>query len=676
MGVAELKKTELYYHKSVQDDVAKALQYSGACQIIESAADEPGERPAGAADRLAACEEQETRIRYLFRALGGYYKDPVSSIDRLLGERPALSLTELAKTAQETDLQELVSSVKERETRLNELRVEAAQLTTTAGILAKISDFPYSLSVFGEGTRVLKGLLGTLPVKGAEILKNDLAAYAGETELFAADQGPRAKEAWVAILYARTHEQPILEVCARGGMTFVELPAHLSGTVAEESEKTAARLDACAREEAGILESLAQTAEEWMPAVQRVSDYWKIMHDRYRALCASDSTDSTVRTCFWVPAEVLPHLQKRIESIASATAFVASTPVREDNPPTLLKNRALIRPAEVLTNLYSPPPYGELEPTPFLAPFFFIFFGMCLGDAGYALVMGGVIAMLFKKYRKIPFSVKNFVNIFSIGAVTTFIYGAITGSFFGDFIDVFFFMAPLRPLKNALFVIDPMANPMAVLGLSLLLGVTHLMFGLAIAAYDAFRKGNYVDAVGDKACWILFIVGLILVGAGSSGSLPSALYTAGLGMTAVGGCIIFWYAGRGTKNIFLKVGSGLYALYGSTSYLGDILSYSRLLALGLGSAVVGSIINLLSIMAAGIPCVGWVLAIVIVIGGHLFGIAVNLLGAFVHSMRLQYVEFFSKFYSGGGSIFRPLAFATQYIDVIDTALDPESGLSS
>jgi V/A-type H+-transporting ATPase subunit I len=300
-----------------------------------------------------------------------------------------------------------------------------------------------------------------------------------------------------------------------------------------------------------------------------------------------------------------------------------------------------------------------------MAPFFFLFFGMCLGDAGYALVMASVLWMLFKKYRKIPAGTRNFMNLFCAGAAATFLYGLVTGSFFGDFIDSFSFMSFLRPVKEALLVVDPMKNPMAILIISLLLGVVHLMFGLSVAAYDEFRKGNYADAVGGKVSWILFVVGLIFVGVGSSGILPPPLQKAGAGMAIVGTCLIFWYAGREEKNVFLKIGLGLYALYGSTSYLGDILSYSRLLALGLGSAVIGTVVNLLGNMIAGVPVVGWTLAIVIVVGGHAFSLAINLLGAFVHAMRLQYVEFFSKFYSGDGVGFNPLSFHTQYVDILD-----------
>jgi V/A-type H+-transporting ATPase subunit I len=662
MSVAELKKVELYYHKSVQESVARIIQRSGVCQIIESA-EEPEARLTEAEAQLAVCEEQESYLRYLFRTLGSHYTDPVSSIGRMLGEKPAFSLDELSELAQETDLKELVSSVKTTESKLNELRIEISQLKVNAGILSNIRGFPYPLSVLrGEGTRTLKGVLGTLSAAQLDTLREDLTAYSMETELFAAPQKLKAKDAWVALLYAREREQEILALCVKDGMTIVDLPVTISESVAKESVKIFDRIAECEQEESAILRDLARRADEWMPLVQGMSDYWKILHDRYRALAASAATGSTVKTCFWIPAEVVPALQKQVES-AGAVAFMVSDPTEEDHPPTLLENNAFNKPAEVLTDLYSPPAYGHRDPTPPMAPFFFLFFGMCLGDAGYAVVMSSVLWLLFKKYRKMPAGTQNFMRLFYMGAGTTFLYGLVTGGFFGDSIDVFPFMAFLRPLKDALLIVDPLKNPVAILGVSLLLGVVHLMFGLGVAAYDEFRRGRYADAVGGKISWILFVVGILFVGGGSV--LPFFFYVTGVGMAVVGAVLIVWYAGRGEKNIFLKVGLGLYALYSSTAYLGDILSYSRLLALGLGSAVIGSVINSLGKMIAGVPYIGWTLAALVIVGGHVFSLAINLLGAFVHAMRLQYVEFFSKFYSGDGVAFNPLRFQTQYVEVFD-----------
>ena len=671
MGVAKLKKVELYYHKSVQEDVAKTLQHSGICQIIEEP-DTEG-RHTDAANCLGMCEERLNHIRYLFRALGGYYADPVSSIDRLLGERPILSTTELEQLAQETDLGHWASSVKKMEQTLSELRLEMSQLKADESILSHIGTFPYSLDILnpsetpGSGTKTLKAVLGTLKAEQLEDLKTALAAeLETETDLFVSSFANK-KEVWIVLIYTRAVEQQAIDFCVRNGMTIVEMPTRLCGTVSAELTAIAARSLECGKKETELLRDLKQTADKWMPAVQKLSDYWGILSARYQALNSCCTTERTVRTCFWVPEAAWGALRKQIEAASPVTAFVLLDPTEEDNPPALLRNNSSVKPFEILTNLYSPPPYGETDPTPLLAPFFFLFFGICLGDAGYAVIMMAAIWILFKKYRRIPKNVKEFILLFGLGAVSTFAYGVISGSFFGDFIDAFFFMAPLRSLKNALMIIDPMQNPMQVLGISLLLGLIHLMFGLGIAAYDCIRKKNYIEAAGDKISWMLFIIGIALILVGATGGLPPFLLFIAQGMTLLGAVTIFWYAGREKKGIFSKIISGLLALYGSTSYLGDVLSYSRLLALGFGSAVIGMIINLLGDMAAGIPYIGWLIAITVVVGGHLFGIAINVLGAFVHSLRLQYVEFFGKFYSGGGVPFSPLCLSTQYIEVADQA---------
>jgi V/A-type H+-transporting ATPase subunit I len=666
MGVAKLKKLELYYHKSVKNEVTEVLQRSGACQIIESAEDfSIGAKPEGIDKDLRACEEQQVHIRYLFRALKAHYVDPVSSLSRALGDKPSFSLAELARKARETDLEKLASSVKNAESNLNELRIEVSQSTANASILSKIKDLPYSLDILGAGTRTLKGALGTLPVARTGALTDSLKAYAADTDLFVVAAEPKAKETWAVVIYSRASEHEILEICVQAGMTLVDLPAHIAGTASEESDKIAARLTECREREAEILESLSGTANEWMPTIQELSDYWGITRDRYMALASSDATSSTVRTTFWVPADTLPDLQKQVESVAQGVEFAASDPTEDDNPPSLLRNNTFSSPAEALTLMFSPPSYGQRDPTPVMAPFFFLYFGMCLGDKGYALVILGVLWMLFKKYRNIPAGTKTFMRMFFYGAVATFFYGLFTGGFFGDFIDAFPLLAFLRPVKNAFTLIDPLQDPVTILVIALFLGVVQLMLGLGVAAYDEFRAGNIASAFADKAAWILFVMGLVVYGGERTGIVPSYIASAGLWTATIGALLIFWYAGRETNNIFRKIGSGLYALYSSTGYLGDILSYSRLMALGLAGGVLGSVINMLASMVVGIPVIGWLLAVVIILGGHIFSLAINLLGAFIHAMRLQYVEFFGKFYSGGGTNFKPLKLQTQYVLVCD-----------
>lgn len=662
MGVAKLKKAELYYHKSVHDEIAAVLQEAGACQVIGS----PGEvRPSELEARRTEGEERLADVRYLMRALTPHYQDPISSLDRMLGERPVVSMSELSQLASETDLSSVCAKVRDIERETGEVRMELSQARTNRSLLARLSFLPYSLSALTEGTRTLKGVAGTVKAEQLSAFKaavGDLSRFSKDADLTLAPQDEKAQDVPVVLLFSRSREAEVMEACAKSGFSPMEVPSELTGTVPEEFEKLEAAIAELEGREAALAAEMTEAATKWMPTVQRLSDYWNSLSQRYEALCGSDETDSTLFTQFWLPAKEAARVQGALEAVSPNVALFLSDPAPDEEPPSLLENVNCVRPFNILTELYSPPHYRGIDPTPLLAPFFFVFFGMCLGDAGYAIVMLGAIWWLFKKYKRVPLGVRDFIVLFAYSAVATFIYGVISGSFFGNFIDAF--LPFLAPAKNALMLVDPMTNPMQVLGISLLLGVIHLMFGVLVAAYEKLKAKEFIDAIGADISWFLLIVGLCLLGTGMGGMLPAHFTEIGKAMSIIGAVIIFLYAGRGKGwNIPARVISGFLALYGSTSYLGDILSYSRLLALGFGSAVIGMIINLLGGMAADIPYVGWLVAIVVVVGGHLFSILINLLGAFVHPLRLQYVEFFGKFYTGGGEPFTPLALSEEFVRV-------------
>ena len=662
MGVAKLKRAELYYHRSVHEEVAAALQETGVCQIVGQRED-----TAASAEIEALRSESEERladVRYLMRALGPHFKDPISSVDRMLGERPIVSMAELERLARGTDLAKVSADVRKIEHGLADIRMELSQARAGMALLEALASFPFPLSVITEGTRTLAGAMGTIKADRESAFKaalGDLSKFRQDTEVVVVPGDEKAQDLYVAVLYSRERGAEVLDACVKNGMSMVELPSSLTGTPKEEAERSASAIAALEARERALSSDMDDAAEKWMPSVQKLSDYWNSLAERWAALAGSGETETTLHTTFWLPAKEASRIQKKIEAIAPSVALTMSDPGEDEEPPTLLENGNCFRPFAILTDLYSPPTYRGIDPTPLLAPFFFIFFGMCLGDAGYALVMLGAIGWLFKKYHRVPSKVRDFIVLFAFCSISTFVYGIVSGSFFGDFIDAF--LPILSPVKDALMLVDPMKDPTQVLGISLLFGVVHLMFGLSIAAYDEFRHGRPIDAVGADISWILLVVGLCFLGTAIGGILPPHFKILGQIMAIVGAVIVFWYAGREKSNIFSKITSGFLALYGSTSYLGDILSYSRLLALGFGSAVIGMIVNMLGGMAAGIPYVGWLIAVVVVVGGHIFSILINLLGSFVHPLRLQYVEFFGKFYSGGGETFAPLAHSEEFVEI-------------
>ncbi len=663
MGVARLKKAELYYHKSIHEQIAAALQETGACQIISSS-EENHPRPAEVEALISATDDRLADIRYLSRTLTPHYVDPVPALDRMLGERPEVTMSELEELAAKTDLKAVCDKTRAVEHETGDNRLKLSDARNTALILSSLEFFPYPLSVITEGTKTLTGAIGTIKpgnVSGFKAALGDFSKYRDDSELIIAPYDEKTTDIYAALIYSRSIEAEIREVCAKHGFSPVEVPATLTGTAEEEKERFAGMISALEAKESELDERLKALAEENVPTVQRLSDYYNSLSARYNGTAMSDETDSVMLTRFWLPAKSADEIRAKIEAISTDVELMLSDPEPDEEPPSLLTNGSTVRPFNILTELYSSPKYRGIDPTPLLAPFFWIFFGMCLGDAGYGIVVFGLIMFVFRKYKKIAPGVKDFITLFLFCSVSTFIYGVISGSFFGNFIDAF--LPPLVPLKNALMLVDPMTNPMQVLGISLLLGVIHLMFGLLISAYEKIRNGEIIDAIGEKISWFFLIVGLCLYGVGLGGMLPPHFVQIGGAMAIIGAVIIFIYAGKGEPNYAKKVINGFLALYGSTSYLGDILSYSRLLALGFGSAVIGMVINLLGGLAADIPYVGWLVAVTVVIGGHIFSIAINILGSFVHPLRLQYVEFFGKFYTGGGEPFTPLTLSQEFVNV-------------
>ena len=665
MGVAKLKKAELYYHKSVHEQIAAALQETGACQIISTDVENPS-RPAEVEALISRTEEKLAEVRYLNRTLTPHYVDPIPALDRMLGERPEVTMTELEELASKTDLTAICDTTRAVERETGEVRLKLSEAKLNESILSSLEFFDYPLSVFNEGTRTLTALAGTVKPESLPGLKaalGEFSKFAQDTELVIApyDEKQKPTEVYAVLFYSRSVEAEVREACAKNGLSLVEIPASFEGTPAEEKEKTAAAITELEAKETELAAKMAALAEENMLTVQKLSDYYNSLAGRYNGTAESEETESTMLTKFWLPADRSDEVRAKIEAISPEVELTLADPEPDEEPPALLNNGNLVRPFNILTELYSSPTYRGIDPTPLLAPFFWIFFGMCLGDAGYALVVFGTILYVFKKYKKISVGVKEFIRLFLFCSVSTFIYGVISGSFFGNFIDSF--VPILVPLKNSLMLVDPMSNPMQVLGISLLLGVIHLMFGLLVAAYEKIRAKQVIDAIGNDISWFLLIVGLCLFGVGTGGMIPPHFVQIGELMAVIGAVIIFLYAGKEKKGIINKIISGFLALYGSTSYLGDILSYSRLLALGFGSAVIGMVINLLGGLAADIPYVGWLVAITVIIGGHIFSIAINILGSFVHPLRLQYVEFFGKFYSGGGEPFTPMTLSQEFVNV-------------
>ena len=336
--------------------------------------------------------------------------------------------------------------------------------------------------------------------------------------------------------------------------------------------------------------------------------------------------------------------------------FAYRDPEEGDEVPVLTQNNSVVYPFESITEMYSLPDYKGVDPTKYFAFFYAMFFGIMLSDAGYGIVIALACFIVLRKFALEGMTYK-MIKMFFYCGLSTILWGALFGGWFGDFFQVAAKVIFGKEITIPALWFNPIDDPTRLLIWSLVFGVIHIFLGMAIKAGMLIKEGKWLDAVFDVFSWYLVILGAAMWLGGSS--ISEALVKPGMYMAIAGAAILLLTGGRNKKG-FGKVIGGFSSLYDITSYLSDILSYARLLALGLATGVIAQVVNLMGSLAGGGIAGALVLLFAFIIG-HTFNLAINALGAFVHSSRLQYIEFFGKFYEDGGEEFDPFRKNTKYV---------------
>ena len=340
--------------------------------------------------------------------------------------------------------------------------------------------------------------------------------------------------------------------------------------------------------------------------------------------------------------------------------FVSRDPEEGETVPVLMHNSSMAYPFEAITEMYSLPDYRGVDPTKYFALFYAMFFGIMLSDAGYGIVMAVACFIILKKFSLEGMTYK-MIKMFFLCGLSTVFWGALFGGWFGDFFQVAAKVIFNKEITIEPIWFNPIEDPTRMLIWSLVFGVIHLFLGMGIHAAMLIKRGRWKDAVFDVFSWYMVILGGVMWLAG--GSISAALVKPGMYITLAGATILILTGGRNKKGIG-KITGGLSSLYSITSYVSDILSYSRLLALGLATGVIASVVNTMGSLAGG-GIWGTIVLLIVFVAGHSFNMAINALGAFVHSSRLQYIEFFGKFYEDGGEEFEPLKKNTKYVRLMN-----------
>lgn len=506
-----------------------------------------------------------------------------------------------------------------------------------------------------RSTASLKVMTGTVPVDGVNALMETGALvqlYGGDKERAALVICPNEEYAGIA---------PSIRATGFQEKGFGDI----RGTASENIQRLRTEIEALEAERAQLEARLAAFAPK-REEIRRALDGAAIDRDREQSKEALAHTNTAFLLTGWVREDMTEKVRREIEKITDVYYLVFEDPSEGDAVPTVLKNSRLITPYEAVTNLYSLPAYGTIDGTPLMAPFYFIFFGMMLSDTVYGAVLA-LGAWAFLKYIKPRGMMENLAKVLLMGGISTIFMGLLFGTCAGVSWPVIF---RGTALENTFPIIDSSADPIAMLALCAAMGIIQMFYAVFIAAYSCIKHRDWAGAIVDNLSWVFIITGLLLMAAPSLG-LPAALGTAGKWMAIGFAAVVLLFAGRSKKNVAGRLMSGAGKLYDVTSWLGDVLSYARIFALGLSTGVIGLVLNtlcwdMLFASFKGNPVlmvVGFIIVTVLSVALHAFMMAISTLGCFVHSARLQYVEFFGKFYEAGGKAFKPLRYETKYVNV-------------
>ena len=476
---------------------------------------------------------------------------------------------------------------------------------------------------------------------------------------------------YVAVLCLREDEEKVEEALRKGGFS---RPSQLTAQVpARAKESLQNQIRDLKEEIRKCQEEISRYAYE-RTNLRLISDYFRARAQKYEVLGTLPQSRSAFLISGYVPKKAVGALEKALDKFVMS--MEAEDIPEEEEAPVLLKNNKFTESVEGIVASFGLPAKGEIDPTAIMSFFYVFFFGMMLSDAAYGILVFLVCFILVKKFPRMDSSMRKSLKLFMYGGLSTLIWGILFGGYFGDAIDVvartfFHVNVPDGGLIKALWFV-PLNDPMKLLLYSMAFGLIHLFTGLGIKGYLLVRDKKYLDFFCDVVLWFVFLIGLLLMLIPSSlfasisqmdpSVFPPVMSSAGKVLAVIGLVGLVLMSGRSSKNVVVRLALGLYDVYNVTGWLSDVLSYSRLLALGLATGVIASVVNQMGSMF-GDGILGAIIFILVFIIGHAMNLAINLLGAYVHTNRLQYVEFFGKFYEGGGRPFEPFFANTKYVDV-------------
>ena len=661
MAVVPMQKISLLVHEGDKPDVLALLQEKGVLQITNVSETSEILKKMDLDKEGHELEYRVAELDFAIQFLSRFEQKKKGLQAMIDGDAVKLKGGELEKIAGEYQFSDMVERCKSMEEEMVNLKNEIKSIHSLQEKLDPWTHLAYALNTPLETDNTV-ALYISIAAKEWEVFKMEAINLSDLTAL--TEERIIGDKIYIQIVCDKSVLNQVIALITTQKAELIDLP-RLEGTIKDELKKLDSRLDQIKIRQDQLTKVTKDFSKE-LKKLRIAYDYysWHLQQKLARRNFAS--TESTVLIKGWMPKKAVEPIQNDIETITTKFVITAIEPEEGEVPPVLLANKGIMKPFQSVTDIYGLPLHNEMDPTPYLAIFFIIFYGLALTDAAYGLLMFAIMFVVLK-YLKIPKQSQGLIRLLMYAGIVTFVMGIL----FGGWASMTVEQAPswLTTTNAAgvkIFIgqkINAIESPLSVLIISLVLGFIQVWVGVLMNFIWKFKTESKKYALIDVFPWVFLLTIIGFAISFQADLLPAGFWTPIKYLLYIGMIGIVLTQGREKKNIIAKLLSGVLGLYNLVGYLSDVLSYSRLLALGLATSIIGLAVNTIAGLVGGVPYIGIVLAIIVLIGGHIFNIGINALGAFIHSGRLQFVEFFTKFMEGGGSAFKPLRRDSKYIQV-------------
>ncbi len=648
MAKARMLKMHLLASQNRRDELMEWLYGLNAVHILDLATrlatdEETTELVHGFQPNLRGWHLELSRADFLIDFMERYGTIRKGRFGGLIPDRVHVSEEEWTTLLEDVDLGRLYTEAEELDVRFKQLATEASELEREVQRLEPWRELGVDLQELVGTQRVV--------IAPGSILEKDWTDFSTRLEETCPHSAAlivslHLRGIYLVILTAREEELEFAALVQSYGFEQLGLRG-LTGRVADEILRLDGKLEQVRVEKAAISEKARELSASYSGVVA-CRDYLVNALGKEEAKGSLAHTERIIALEGWVEEARRSELEDAAITLGDEVALSFSTPTEEDEPPTLLANRRVTRPTEVLVSLFGLPHHHETDPTPIMAPFFIFFFGLCIGDVGYGAVLALLCWLMIKKLD-VSDNAKKFFRLFMYCGFAAILAGVLTRGYFG--INAVHLPGWMKFTGS----FDTLNAPISIMAFCAALGLLHIWIGVFIEMWDNARNNSWWDGFCEQGTTLILWTALPVLVIGYVAKV-AVVKNAGWYLLVAGTVGIIFLSNKSGKTWAGKFFGGLFNFYGSIGgTIGDVASYMRLYALGLATVLIAEVVNRMGVMMfQSIPVLGIILMLLIFAIGHTFNFAINLIGAFVHPLRLQYVEFFGKFYEDGAKPFRPL----------------------